>query len=153
MWQLERHQPFIRPRKDLYTVLLLPLRKAIDGILIEEQTAFRKGRGCVDQVFVLVTHIYWVELISVHQLHSLWKGVWQRSPSLALENLRAIPIKGDEESHWRSTTGTGSGTSSRARIVRLYRGYCPPFTNPWRHARWNRNSWSEGKKYWAPHAF
>ncbi|XP_065564471.1 uncharacterized protein LOC136029881 [Artemia franciscana] len=34
-------------------MILLRLRDAVDKVLREEQCGFRKGRGCVDQVFTL----------------------------------------------------------------------------------------------------
>jgi hypothetical protein len=34
-------------------MIVLRLRKAIDKVWREEQCAFRKGRGCLDQIFTL----------------------------------------------------------------------------------------------------
>ena len=34
-------------------MILFRLRDAVDKVLREEQCSFRKGRGCVDQVFTL----------------------------------------------------------------------------------------------------
>ena len=40
-------------RKLLSNLILFRLRDAVDKVLREEQCGFRKGRGCVDQVFTL----------------------------------------------------------------------------------------------------
>ena len=40
-------------RKLLSNMTLFRLRHAVDRVLREEQCGFRKGRGCVDQVFTL----------------------------------------------------------------------------------------------------
>ena len=39
--------------KLLSNMILFRLRDAVDKVLREEQCGFRKGRGCVDQIFTL----------------------------------------------------------------------------------------------------
>ena len=44
-------------RKLLSNMILFRLRDAVDKALREEQFGFRKGRGCVDQIFSLRSEV------------------------------------------------------------------------------------------------
>ena len=59
------------PSKIIAKIIINRLSSVVDSRLSEEQAGFRKGKGCIDQIFALLKHHRTVHRMAANTLYQL----------------------------------------------------------------------------------